>query len=343
MCSVIILHPIWDYGGSKCTIQKGVVMQTYLKTKPVLVQLFLFLGMAFGLFIILIFGGVFFLSKMTGIGLLELQDFSKWDPNNPNIIFFLRGMMLLQFLGLFFIPPILFSYFSDPSPAQYLGINRPYKNLYWILAIALMLVAIPAVEYLGFVNQKISLTDVAQNWMKSKEEEAAKQIQFMLHRHEPQQLVINLIFISLFAGIGEELFFRGILQRMFIRAFKNPWAGIVVAAILFSAFHLQFFGFLPRLFLGMILGSIYWYSGSLLTAMLAHFVYDALIIVLVYLHPEMMEHADKPMIQSPGLPYMALASGVLTIVLIRIMKKNSATTYKNIYRNDRDQDSPFTY
>ncbi|MFL5772814.1 MAG: CPBP family intramembrane glutamic endopeptidase [Flavisolibacter sp.] len=309
-------------------------MQTYLKTKPVWVQFLLFLGMSFGIFMVLIFAGVFVLTKITGIGLAELQDFDKWDPNNPDMIFFLRGMMLIQFLGLFFIPALLFAYISDPSPKEYLQIRKPYKASFWILGVAIMLIAIPFVEYIGFLNQKMSLGGSAQNWMKSKEEEAAKQIRFMLNRHTPGQLFINLIFISLFAGIGEELFFRGILQRMFIRALKNAWAGIIITAIIFSAFHLQFFGFFPRLFLGIILGAIYWYSGSILTAMLAHFIYDALIITLVYLHPEMMQDVNEPMINSPVLPVYAIVSAALTLLLIRTMKKQSRTSYNDIYRND---------
>ena len=218
--------------GCKNTIQKGVVMQTYLKTKPVWVQFLLFLGMAFGIFMILFFTGAIILTKMTGIGLMELQDFDKWDINDPRMIFFLRGMMLIQFLGLFFIPSLLFAYISDPSPTQYLQLRKPYSPSYWILGIAIMLIAIPAVEYIGFLNQKISLGGSAQNWMKNKEEDAAKQIRFMLNRHTPGQLILNLIFISLFAGIGEELFFRGILQRMFIRGLKNAWAGIIITAII---------------------------------------------------------------------------------------------------------------
>lgn len=317
-------------------------MQTYLKTKPVWIQFLLFLGMAFGIFLILSFTGLIILSKMTGISLLDFQNFEKWDINDPKMIFFVRGMMLIQFLGLFLIPSLLFAYLSDPSPLQYLQIRKPYSPSYWILGIAIMLIAIPAVEYIGFLNQKISFGGSAQNWMKSKEEDAAKQIQFMLNRHTPGQLILNLIFISLFAGIGEELFFRGILQRMFIRGLKNPWAGIIITAIIFSAFHLQFFGFFPRLILGIVLGAIYWYSGSLLTAMLAHFLYDGLIITLVYLHPEMMQDVNEPMIHSPVLPVYAAISAGLTLVLIRYMKKKSRTSYNDTYRNDGSVLNQFT-
>jgi uncharacterized protein len=328
----------------EANVQSGKrgVMQTYLKTRPVWVQLLLFLGMAFGLLAILGAIGMMILSGMTGISLEQLKDIDKMDPGDPNVIFFIRGSLLLQFLGLFLIPSLLFAYFSDPQPAQYLRLQPPKKNRYWILAVAVMFVSIPLVEYLGLLNQKLSLGTTTDKWMKGMEEEAMKQIQFMLHIHTPAELLKNLVFISLFAGIGEELFFRGILQRLFIRAFKSPWAGIIVTALIFSAFHLQFYGFFPRFLLGMLLGVIYWYSGSIFTAMAAHFIYDGFIIVLAYFVPAFITNPDKPMINAASLIPLALFSTALTGLGVWLMKKYSDTSYESIYKNDRPPD-PFSF
>ncbi|MFL5808876.1 MAG: CPBP family intramembrane glutamic endopeptidase [Flavisolibacter sp.] len=317
-------------------------MQTYLKTKPVWIQLLIFLGMGFALFFIILTLGGYLLSRITGISLL--QDPAKFDSTNPNAILHIRGLLLLQFLSLFLAPTLLFSYFSDPKPMEYLGFKRPHKNLYWILAIILMFTAIPTVEYLGVLNQKLSFGNDTEKWMKSMEEQAGKQIQFMLNRHTISELIMNLIFISLFAAIGEELFFRGVLQRLFIRAFKDPWAGIVMTAAIFSAFHLQFYGFFPRLFLGIILGAIYWYSGSLWTAILAHFCYDGFIIVLVYLNPKMIENTNQPMINSTAIGFYAVIGTAITAFLLWQLKKQSNTSYAEVYKNDkRPADNPFTF
>jgi uncharacterized protein len=188
------------------------------------------------------------------------------------------------------------------------------------------------------LNQKINFGSQTQQWMKSMEEEAAKQIQFMLSKHTVGELFTNLIFISLFAGIGEEIFFRGILQRMFIRVFKNPWMGIVFTAAIFSAFHFQFFGFFPRLALGIVLGAIYWYSGSLWAAIIAHFIYDGSIIVLAYLNPSIVKNPDESMINSNMLAPTAIVSLVLTIGVIWFMKKNSSVSYTQVYRDDKPKE-----
>jgi membrane protease YdiL (CAAX protease family) len=245
-------------------------------------------------------------------------------------------MILLQFLFLFTIPSLLFAYFSDPQPMRYLGLKSPGSHLYWILGLLLIVVAYPFVEYIGYLNQKISLGETTNKWMRGMEEEAARQIKFMLQRNTPGELIKNLIFISLFAGVGEELFFRGILQRIFIRMTENPWMGIVLTAAIFSGIHFQFYGFFPRFLLGILLGAIYWYSGSLWTVILAHFLYDAAIIVFVYFNPLLLNNADATIIKGQDLQLLigALISLALTVFLLKQMQKKSNTRYEEIYKDD---------
>ena len=319
----------------KFTIEEERSMQTYLKTRPVWIQLLLFIGMAFGLFMIMTLVGTVILSKLTGVSLLEVRDIDKWNANDPRMIYFIRGLLLIQFLGLFLIPSMLFAYFSDPRPFHYLGLKYPKKHIYWLLGIVVMFISIPLVEYIGVLNQKINFGTDTHKWMKGMEEEATKQIQFMLARHTPGELITNLIFISVFAGVGEEIFFRGVLQRIFIRVFRNPWMGIVLTAAIFSAFHFQFFGFFPRLALGIVLGAIYWYSGSLWTAILAHFIYDAFIIVLIYLNPSLIKNPEQSLMNPHTLLPVAIASLSLTIFMLWVMKKNSTASYEEVYKDDK--------
>jgi uncharacterized protein len=319
-------------------------MQTYLKSKPVWVQLLLFLGMAFGLFLIVSLVGATLLSKATGISVLQLQDVNEWDPKNPNMIIFIRGLLVMQFISLFLLPSLLFGYFSDPQPMRYLGLKAPDKWMYWLLAILALMVSIPFVDYMGFLNQKMVFGG-AQKWVKSMEDEASKQIQFMLSKHTPKELIVNLVFIALFAGIGEELFFRGVLQRLMIKLTKNPWTGIIITAALFSGFHFQFFGFIPRFLLGILLGAVYWYSGSLFTAMLAHFAYDGLMIVLIYFNPSMAESTDATLLHQTNLQllFSATLSLLLTLLIIWQMKKRSSASFVEVYKGDNETPDEFTF
>ncbi|OLY91285.1 hypothetical protein SAMN05444008_112170 [Cnuella takakiae] len=307
-------------------------MQTYLKTKPVWVQLLLFVGMAFGILMVIFLLGGSLLSQVTGISIMQMSDTAQWNYDNNNTLVMVRGMMLLQFLGLFLIPSLLFAYFSDPNPTAYIGLKNPVKPGYWIVGIAAMMLAIPLVEYLGLLNRNFPFGVETRLLIEKMEAEATRTLQFVLGRHTMFDLVINLIFIAAFAGIGEELFFRGIVQRLLIKSTRNAWLGILLAAFAFSFFHFQFYGFLPRLFLGVLLGAVYWYSGSLWTAILAHFLYDGVIIVVLHFHPQYTEASG--FINQQQLPWLALASAVLVTAAIWWMKKSSTISYAAVYAGE---------
>jgi uncharacterized protein len=321
----------------KFTIQKERNMQTYLKSRPVGIQLLLFIGLAFGIFSIFSFAAANILPSVTGIDLETFQDTKNWDGKG-NMLIFIRLMLIAQFLGLFLIPTLLFGYFSDPQPWQYLGFRKPYHYNYLVLGIIVMLAAIPLVEYIGLINKNLILNNDTTQWMKELEESANRQIRFMLKDRTVSEYILNLIFIAVFAAVGEELFFRSVLQRLFIKLTKNPWIGIILAALLFSGFHLQFYGFFPRLLLGVILGILYWFSGSIWTAIVAHFVYDAFLVSLIYSNPKLIEDDASAMVAPGMLPVVALVSAAICGLIVWRMVKKSPAKYSDIYRGDNPPD-----
>jgi uncharacterized protein len=317
-------------------------MHSYLKTRPVWIQMFLFVGLSFGIFMIFSLFGVTILTKMTGLGLAEIGDISSWKSDDQRYIFFVRGMLLVQFLGLFCIPALLFSYFSDPKPMAYVGLKSPEKFAFYLVAAAVLVFALPLVEWLGSINHSIPFPDSISKWMKEGEEQANKQIQFMLTMNSKTDLFLNLIFIACFAAFGEELVFRGVIQRLVIKVSKNPLTGIIITAAIFSAIHLQFYGFLPRFFLGILLGMIYWYSGSLWPAIFAHFIYDAFWVVMSYFKPSLIMDETSTLFTSSGFVLPVLVSFTAVTGLVLWMRKNSETTYEKVYANDDpEKDHPF--
>ena len=123
--------------------------------------------------------------------------------------------------------------------------------------------------------------------------------------------------------------------------FKSPWPGIIIAAFLFSAMHLQFYGFFPRFVLGILLGVVYWYSGSLWTAILAHFVYDALLITLAYFNPAMLN--EETTVKLSSIALTAAVSFVMMMLAVNWMIRNSRTYYSEVYADDKIpvKDHPF--
>jgi len=306
-----------------------------------MLQLLIFGGMAVGCFMIFGFIGTFVLAKAAGIDLMTLSDPDKWDYANPSLLTFLRGMLVVQFFALYIIPVFLFARFCDPKPTQYLGLTSA-KPLYIILGIAALIVALPFVDWTGTINQNlIPETTTIGKWMKASEESAAKQIGFMLKRNTVQDLFLNLVLVAVFAGIGEELLFRGVLQRLFIKLFKSPWSGILVTAFIFSAIHLQFYGFIPRFILGILLGLIYWYSGSLWPAIIAHFAYDAFAVVMIWFNPALADQ-ESVTVSLGNKSIVAAISLALIIGIVILMKRRSTNSYQAVYaRDDIDDSNPF--
>lgn len=313
----------------------------YFKKSPAWAQLLMFFGLSAGCFIILSLVGTLILAQVTGISIMEMSKPDEWDYSSPALLPFLRGMLIIQFISLFIIPVFLFARLVDTQPMQFLGL-RSSSSFYFIAGILVLIVALPLVDFTGIINNKlIPESSAIGKWMKAAEEDAGKQIKFMLTQKGLGNLLLNLVFVAVFAGVGEELFFRGVLQRLFIKIFRSPWVGIIVTALIFSAIHLQFYGFIPRFLLGLLLGLIYWYSGSLWPAIIAHFAYDALAVTVIYFNPSMADQ-DNVTASFGNQVILAVCSFVLVLLLVIWMKRKSTTRYETVYARDAVDDSnPF--
>ena len=89
--------------------------------------------------------------------------------------------------------------------------------------------------------------------------------------------------VGALTGIGEELTFRGIIQSLVTEKSNNHHIAIWVTAILFSAIHLQFFGFFPRMLLGAFFGYLLVWSGSIWLPIYAHFLNNSMAVVAAYM------------------------------------------------------------
>ena len=121
-----------------------------------------------------------------------------------------------------------------------------------------------------------------EQWMRDMETQLMELTQFLTDFQSIPELLTGILVIGIFAGVGEELFFRGLIQPKMQGYFRSPHWGIWVTAFIFSAIHAQFFGFLPRVFLGALFGYLYHYTGSLFYPILGHILNNALTLLLVY-------------------------------------------------------------
>jgi membrane protease YdiL (CAAX protease family) len=155
-----------------------------------------------------------------------------------------------------------------------------------VLLVALLAIfIIPVISYTGMINSKMNLPawlSGVEEWMRTKEDTASDMTGLLLKSSGIGELVLNIFILSVIPSIGEEMIFRGILQQILIRFFRSGHAGIWITSIIFSAIHFQFFGFLPRLILGLSFGYLFFWSGNLWLSIIAHFINNAIPVAMSY-------------------------------------------------------------
>ena len=152
-------------------------------------------------------------------------------------------------------------------------------------------------------------------WAKEKETIAEQITTFLTTFDSAGQFILTFFIIALLAGFSEELVFRGMLQPQLYRATNNIHAAIWMTAFLFSALHMQFFGFVPRMLLGALFGYLYYWSGNLLIPMFAHVVNNGFSIIVLYLHQlgkvDMDVDSTNAEPWSAVIPFTLITAGLL--------------------------------
>lgn len=193
-----------------------------------------------------------------------------------------RVIQTISSLGLFLLPAIGMALFCDASPRLYLSLHRVNDERVWLLVLASMFLIAAPINFIAMLNQQMELPTFmapVEQWMRSQEDLAQQLTQNMIGDGTPQLLAINLIVMALCPAITEEFFFRGALQRLIGKWNPNPHFVIWSAAILFSAFHLQFYGFIPRMLLGAYLGYLLLWTRSIWIPVFAHFINNATAVI----------------------------------------------------------------
>ncbi|KAF0204250.1 MAG: abortive infection [Bacteroidetes bacterium] len=198
---------------------------------------------------------------------------------------FLRTFQMISQVGIFILPPFIFGLLVNSSSFNFLGFRRPdYRHL--IAAVLIIAVAGPTINFLVEWNEGLRLPGFLKSieqWMRNSEETATRLTKQFLETSKTSDLIINFIMIAILPAIGEELLFRSALIGILRKVFKGIHWPVIISALIFSAFHLQFFGFVPRFALGLVLGYLFVWSGSVWVPMLAHLVNNGVVVVVSWL------------------------------------------------------------
>jgi len=288
----------------------------------------------FSLFIVLACFLVIFLIALLiampvfNISISELSNYMS-DYKNPDNVVFLKYLQTVQSVGLFIVPAFIIGYLMNQNTYAFLGFNVKINTQRAMAAVIIMLVALPLVNYLGLINSTMQLPEWLsgfEQWMKDKETGAQDLTRAFLLMENHGQLIFNIFMIGLIPAIGEELIFRGIFQRIFTDWTKNIHWGIFIAAFLFSTMHFQFYGFLPRLLLGMLFGYLYYWSRSIWIPMLVHFVNNTTAVFAYYFYPDKINQEIESFESVPGLEiFLIFNAAIFVLLLYRFYRKSNVT------------------
>lgn len=204
------------------------------------------------------------------------------DDSIRNTILTVQGV---NHFVLFTISSLFYLHFYEGINTRFFFNNYklpPYSIL--IITVILVIVYMPISAFTAHYNEMIQFPSFFEGFARSWEDKIKSMTLFMIDFDSNAQFFLGLLVAAVIPGVGEELLFRGIVQNKFERTFGNVHIAIWLTAFIFSAIHIQFYGFLPRMLLGALFGYLYVWSGSLLVPMLAHFVNNGFTLLMMYLY-----------------------------------------------------------
>ena len=234
----------------------------------------------------------------------------------------LRFMQISSQIFTFVLPPILYAMLIKENPKESLGIKN--VSYHWfIIGFIMMYAILPLNNVFAEWNAGLKLPESMsriEELIKEMYESSAVVLEKLVNVNTFGGFVINLIMIAGLAALGEELLFRSIIQTSLIKTCKNAHVGIIIASAIFSFIHFDFYAFIPRLVLGMLLGYMFYYSRSIWVSMFMHFVNNATAVVIYYLNNIGVTNVDVETFgQTQLLPL--LISIALMIILFRLAIK----------------------
>lgn len=308
-----------------------MITKSHKQASPPL-QLLIFIGIAIGIILVGYLIGMGVIIGLYGIDVL--MQIARLNLSSPNAV---NALWILQIISTtipLFVAPVFFAYRIVKEPQAYLRTTIKFPWGLLVLTLFIMFVSSPLIEWLSNINQRMVLSGPLkpiQDWMRDKEDTAQKMTAVLLEMKTVGSMIKNVLLVGLLTAIAEEFMFRGVLQTIFTRWTKNQHAAIWITAILFSSFHMEFFGFLPRMMLGVLLGYLVVWSGSIWPAVWGHFINNGTAVVVTYLfqHKKISLNPDDQHMFN----YSSYLFSLIIVVFLLLMYRYIATGKKPLGAN----------
>ncbi len=295
------------------------------KRKSWLLSLVVILLITFGVLILLQLAALGIAPFLFDITIQEIMGLMTGDfspANGRMAMFFIQGVG--SGIGFWVAAWIIYRFVDRANlgwRVQFARFNLKGAGVVFLLTVGGMLFN----AFLVYLNSQLVLPESMsglESWMKEMEEQLLELTKFLTDFQSTGELLMGLLVIGVFAGIGEEMFFRGLIQPKMRLYTGSGHLGVWITAIIFSAIHLQFYGFLPRVFLGAVFGYLYLYSGSLIYPIVAHILNNTITVVMVYLANRKVIEFDLESTDTVSYPAALLGLLVLLAGIYYFKKMN---------------------
>jgi membrane protease YdiL (CAAX protease family) len=245
-----------------------------------LVSLMIILGVGMALTLLLLFAGKLIFNA-------DVYVFQKSaSALSTNELSFMRYVLILQDVAIFIIPSVIILRLMKPDDGKGMAeLKLPELKEIGLVAI-LAFCLFPITGFTGQINSAMHFPDSlsgVEQWMIRQEDKANDLLYLLIVADTFPAMLLNLLMIAILPAIAEELIFRGVFQKIFYRLFRSGHLAIWFTALIFSTIHFQFFGFIPRLILGLVFGYLFYWSGTLWLPVISHFLNNAFPVILAYI------------------------------------------------------------
>lgn len=263
-----------------------------------------------------LFIAIFYLTLITVASSMGGNASPNFDLTNTNLLLMLKIGQVVLVTITFIVPVLFFSYVMRAEKLAFLPLKKIPNWKALLVALTICLFALPLVSGTAQWNASMHLPSFMsgiESWMRVKENIASETIKVFFVNNTLGNMFINLFVIAFMAGLSEEIFFRGFLQRLFVENKMNKHIAVWLTAILFSAIHLQFFGFIPRMLLGAVLGYLYLFTNNLWVPIIAHTVNNGFAVVMAYLTGSM---ESDPLTKNGEQPISLVLVGSSVVLIV---------------------------
>lgn len=302
-----------------------MLRNSIFREMPPLTMLVLFIGMVFAALLFSSLLGILLLFILHGPGSLTAIS----DPTLYSDVSVVAQLKLLQIINQVFgllLPALLFLLLIERNPGKLLSGKRNLP-VFLLLSAVFMLISQPAIGWLGEMNERIDLPasfSRIEHWLLETEEKNSRLTEAFLATTSIPGFVVNILMIAILPALAEETVFRGVLQPVLAKLFRNRHAGILVAALIFAGIHLQFYGFLPRFALGLIFGYLFLWSSNLWLPIMAHFINNLLSVVVEFLYRRGYIEINASELGNTGNTAIIIMSVVLSAIILAWFFRNKA-------------------